>query len=277
MNDGPDFICIGQPKAATGWLYDQLFHHPGFWMPPAKELSYLNQDAPNMGFIFPERREKYPDRWNRDQRDVQFLEYARGHRRTPRNLDIYAGLFAFKGGKLSGDISPMYCLLEGGTIEEVAARFPRTRILFIVRDPVERAWSRMVMAQRDGLLDRAVLEDKRLLRLHIRDEPKVGGIMATQIVARWRRHAPHLPFRTILFDDIVGNAQESRRGILEFLGADPEGGGLPPEHNRKADDERIAMNDAARALLVKRYAGELRAGADLFGGAARGWPARYGL
>src|SRR5687767_2912048 len=38
MADGPDFLCIGAQKAATGWLYDQLSWHPQVWVGPLKEL-----------------------------------------------------------------------------------------------------------------------------------------------------------------------------------------------------------------------------------------------
>ena len=30
---GPDFICVGMPKAGTGWLFDQLRYHPDFCVP----------------------------------------------------------------------------------------------------------------------------------------------------------------------------------------------------------------------------------------------------
>src|SRR5437762_8195064 len=45
---GPDFICIGMPKAGTAWLHDQLRHHPDFWMPPVKEVNYLLGDPRSM-------------------------------------------------------------------------------------------------------------------------------------------------------------------------------------------------------------------------------------
>jgi hypothetical protein len=45
MQDGPDFICVGAQKAGTQWLYDQLAWHPAFWMPPVKELHYLDRGS----------------------------------------------------------------------------------------------------------------------------------------------------------------------------------------------------------------------------------------
>ena len=38
----PDFLCVGAQKAGTSWLYRQLEPHPDFWMPPVKELHYLD-------------------------------------------------------------------------------------------------------------------------------------------------------------------------------------------------------------------------------------------
>ena len=42
---GPDFFCIGAQKGGTRWLFDQLDHHPGFWMPPIKELHYFDRSS----------------------------------------------------------------------------------------------------------------------------------------------------------------------------------------------------------------------------------------
>jgi len=39
---GPDFISLGQQKAGTTWLYQQLKSHPAFWLPPVKELHFFD-------------------------------------------------------------------------------------------------------------------------------------------------------------------------------------------------------------------------------------------
>ena len=38
----PDFLCVGAQKAGTSWLYRQVEAHSDFWMPPMKELHYLD-------------------------------------------------------------------------------------------------------------------------------------------------------------------------------------------------------------------------------------------
>ena len=40
----PDFILMGQQKAATRWLYDQLRNADRFWLPPVKEITYFVGD-----------------------------------------------------------------------------------------------------------------------------------------------------------------------------------------------------------------------------------------
>src|SRR3954466_11611689 len=162
---GPDFICIGLPKAGTGWLYDQLEAHPAFWMPPVKELVYLNREHPRLKFVdgngeaVPrlEERERLVHRTNLDERDQGFLRYAATCRGLPRDLERYAKLFQFKGALLSGDITPPYWALPTDIIVQVAARFPQTKIIVVLRDPVDRPWSRISMAHRAGTFDEEML------------------------------------------------------------------------------------------------------------------------
>ena len=39
----PDFLGIGAQKAGTTWLHTNLRPHPQIWMPPIKELHYLDK------------------------------------------------------------------------------------------------------------------------------------------------------------------------------------------------------------------------------------------
>src|SRR5207237_32068 len=153
-NVGPDFICVGMPKAGTGWLYDQLQYHPDFWM-PLKEIDYLDQSFPKM---------KHARRWlerekGREQRrnpkrplpgisELSFLEEASACQGKPRDIERYAALFRHKDQKLSGDISPSYSRLEEDVISDIARRLPAVKIILLVRDPVSRAWSHISLLNR---------------------------------------------------------------------------------------------------------------------------------
>src|SRR5262249_4158918 len=99
----PDFLCVGAQKAGTSWLYRQLEPHPDFWMPPVKELHYLD----NLN-----RTKRHRPPRSNDERDACFLESIKDlSMRSHIDLDSYGRLFCHKGPLLSGDISPAYSAL----------------------------------------------------------------------------------------------------------------------------------------------------------------------
>jgi len=296
--EGPDFICIGLPKAATGWLYDQLQFHPDIWMPPIKELGYLNHEITR--FNGSEQRlsrleegsvEKGPsgDRVRRKhltqkrrsrERDLGFLRAASRLRGQPRALARYKELFSVKGDLLSGDITPGYCRLEEDMIAQIAAELPSAKILLLVRDPVSRTWSELSMANRKGNFDEGVLEDPDAFRALL-DKRRKSQIPSrpTAVLERWKRYYPPERFRCILFDDIGTNPTQTLEQILRYIGADPSKKGIEvaADFNRKSVRKKLQMNSPVRAMLVDYFADEIRACAQAFGGAAADWPAKYGL
>src|SRR4029450_1013981 len=133
----PDFLCIGAHKGGTTWLYQQLDWHPDFWMPPVKELHYFDQ----LGRV----QRASPPRC-RDERDLRFLVQIKSLSSEPHmDLENYARLFEPKGSLLSGDISPNYSTLSNDVIRRVVRYFPKLKVIFLARDPVERVWSHLSM------------------------------------------------------------------------------------------------------------------------------------
>lgn len=285
---GPDFFCIGAQKGGTRWLYDQLQLHPDFWMPPVKELHYFDRRRPSDTSVSLERRAtRHFSGTNRrrtraalrplDQRDIDFLAAYVRMRWWRTDLEAYARLFTLKGDLLSGDITPDYSTLPSRTIGRIVARFPKARVVFIARDPVERAWSHLVMHMQRGEIDRDIDADA-VMRL-VRKRFVASRSYPTEIVARWRRHVPEAQFGLFLFDDLIADAEDFRRRILAFLGADPRKGSgvIPPGFNRKENPEKVRLSPAIRERLGRHFAAELKACGEHFGGAAKGWAAKYGL
>ena len=80
----PDFVCVGPEKTATGWLYKMAGQHPEVWVPPIKELRFLNEGnaVPHHNLKNLARSKyRYPSRARCD--------YVRGVR-TPRWKYLYA-------------------------------------------------------------------------------------------------------------------------------------------------------------------------------------------
>src|SRR6185503_5763398 len=93
----PDFLCVGMVKAATDWLFDQLLHHPGFGVPPVKELRYLNVPMPRMDNTL-RKLSHYKTARRSPARDghLAFLQEASALPEQPRHFEKYAALFRFK-------------------------------------------------------------------------------------------------------------------------------------------------------------------------------------
>lgn len=289
VSSGPDFICIGMQKAGTGWLFDQLQFHPDFWIPPIKELHYLDKPYTNAA-----NAEKFLDIASRkrrrrirlagrrpwDERDIEFLKTVISYDGLAMELDKYATLFRFKEGKLAGDITPGYSGLSDKTIASIAETFPQLRVMIILRDPVSRLWSQISMAHRRERFDRTLLDDSGTFRRYLERSEAVQKVAyASKIVDRWKRNAPALAFQHFFFEDVAQRPDTARREIVRYLGGDPDkaSGEIPADHNRKSSNEKLELTDEIKGVIVEHFADELRACATMFGGYAEGWPAQYGV
>jgi Sulfotransferase family len=267
----PDFLCVGAQKGGTSWLYRQLGSHPDFWMPPLKELHYFD-GLSRISAVASARA--------RDHRDRSFLEQIkRLSARSHLDLEDYARLFEAKGPLLSGDITPAYSMLNDELIERIVSHFPHLKVIFLARDPVERAWSQLSMGVRLGMISpfdatdadeviRNLLNPGVLLRSH-----------PSKIVARWKRYVRPEFFRVYFFDDLEKNPVELRHAILLFLGGDPNKRSrqLKADGNNGAGKVKLLLTDQVRSRVAQFFEEELKACAAELGGPAKQWPARYGF
>jgi hypothetical protein len=286
----PDFLCIGMQKAGTGWLFDQLQFHPDFWMPPVKQLHYLEQERTRTGtaqkFLRiarrnPARRKmRLSHRRDFEERDVAFLEQYVSYDAEPMDIEKYIALFRHKREQLSGEINSGYSGLGKETISALACRLPDLRVLIVLRDPVARGWSQISMAHRNENFDAGLLDDPLLFRTWLETSPAIKKVAyPSRIVERWKQAAPNLEFKHFFFELVATDPVEARRQILLFLGADPErpSGGLLASHNRKSSDQKLDLTDRIKAVLIEHFADELRACARMFGGPAETWAAHHGV
>ena len=267
----PDFLCVGAQKGGTSWLYRQLQSHPDFWMPPVKELHYFDELSriPAVASTRP-----------RDDRDRKFLDgIKRLSAQSHIDLEDYARLFEPKGSLVSGDITPAYSMLSDEIIQRIVDRFPNLKVIFLARDPVERAWSQLSMGVRLRNItpfDTTDAEDviRNLLNpgVLLRSHP-------SKIVARWKRYVRPDLFRIYFFDDLEKDPVELRRSILLFLGADPNkpSGRLKADENQDAKRDKLRLTDRVRSRVAQFFEQELKTCAAELGGPAKHWPARYGF
>jgi len=267
----PDFLCVGAQKGGTSWLYRQLEAHPDFWMPPVKELHYLNS--------LNKTRRFHPPRC-RDQRDTSFLDSMKNLSGLSYiDLESYGRLFEHKGSLVSGDISPAYSTVSDEIIQRVVNSFPNLKVIFLARDPVERAWSQLSMGVRLGMISPFDATDAEEVIRNLLNPGVLLRSHPSKIVARWRRYVRPDFFRIYFFDDLEKNPAQLRQSILLFLGADPNkpDDRLKADHNQDANRKKLRLTDKVRSRIAQFFEQELKACAAELGGPAKQWPARYGF
>jgi hypothetical protein len=289
---GPDFISIGMQKTGTAWLYEQLQRHPAVWMPPVKEIHYLDASRRHrradvklqrilgrgLDVVNEQRARQYLRPL--EQRDLDFYTAWFHTPQEDADLSYYEKLFAAKGDQLTGDITPAYSTLPPERVQLVARRFPAVRIILGIRDPIDRFWSTACQyVERRRLLGRFDHTDWPAIQHLVLAERSVARSHPTQIAATWRRFVPEEQFKIIFFDDLRRDAAAVRNDVLLFLGLDPQQ--FPAEYsaleNKKAAALRLDMPDAIHERLVEHFGSEVRACAATFGGPALDWPRRHGL
>jgi len=130
----PDFLLIGTPKGGTTALHSALVGHPQLHLPAVKEPKYFLCDG------------KPPSRSG--QRGPGDAHSAREW--VWREQD-YLRLFAdAPRGALTGESTPFY-LYDLAAQQRIADTIPDVRLIAVVRDPVDRAYSNWNHLWSDGL------------------------------------------------------------------------------------------------------------------------------
>jgi hypothetical protein len=127
----PDFFVIGAPKAGTTALHAALAQHPRLFMSPVKEPKFFLCDGPP------------PDHGGPGD--------AHSYREWIWGLDEYERLFdRAPAGALRGESTPFY-LSDYAAQRRIHAAVPDARLIAILRDPVDRAYSNWAHLWADGL------------------------------------------------------------------------------------------------------------------------------
>ena len=246
----PDFIIGGAPRAGTTWLYELLNRHPDVYM--AKPLK-------------PE-----PKFFLRDD------EYAKG-------LEYYSTRwFAnVEPSKIVGEKSTDY--LESSTAAvRIARDLPHVKLIFLLREPVARAYSNYLWSRMNGLETEDFATALRLEEQRERELPErlkftrpfsyfARGLYADLLQPYFNRFMNHQILVT-RFEDIVERPATLAANVQRFIGVSvrPEDaddlGVINP-----SDPDANSLADDVRRELAARYAEPNRQLAQLLGPACPLW------
>ena len=232
----PDFLVIGAYKSGTTALHHQLRAHPALFLPERKEPSYFAFAAEGPPTAHPAAATSVRDRAAYDS--------------------LFAGA---PQGALLGEVSPAY-LAVPGTCERLRAEAPAARLIAVLRNPIERAYSDFLMYRRDGLEREpsflAAL-DQQAARDPATDPTSryvATGFYAAQLEP-YVRAFPSEQLHVLLHDDLRDDPEATLRRLFEFLGVDPTRAVDPiPEVNLSGEPTSAVVR---LAYVARRRTGRL--------------------
>ena len=131
---------------------------------------------------------------------------------------------------MRGEATPTYAILDAPNVKRIATLFPRLRVVFILRDPIERAWSdrryRHGTAIRTGRMSIAAMRDSSTV--HFRHFERVcnflgvdAGLLAPSDLTPALNAAPAAPIRPDLQRHLARRYHEPIMRLSNTYGAPP--------------------------------------------------------
>ncbi|MFK8040884.1 sulfotransferase family protein [Congregibacter sp.] len=196
-----DFIIIGAQKCATTTLFELLRQHPSVSMPIEKEVPFFTEE--NCG----------PKEW------LAFSEQY----------------FQDDPAKLWGKASPQY-MADEQIPERIAALMPKTKLIAVLRDPIDRSRSHFRMALRrntetrsfdEAMSDRLTPEALEAARQGSAPNHRDGYESESEfylawseygrILQRYRQHFDEEQMLVLYTDELENDPKEVLERVLHFL------------------------------------------------------------
>jgi sulfotransferase family protein len=221
----PNFFIVGAPKAGTTSLYYYLDQHPEVFMCPVKEANHFASEIRPEGFA--------EDLQGRVRREIKAIQkYLAGPMSEKRfgaiglDWDHYLRLFRnVQREKAIGEASVCYLWSETAA-QNIATRIPAAKIVMILRDPVERAFSQYMQWTSHGEVRESFLEvckksiANRGGRFQWMSPFLELGLYAEQ-VKRYLDLFPRENIRICLYEDYRSEPEQMVSDTFRFLDVDP--------------------------------------------------------
>jgi hypothetical protein len=218
----PNFLIIGAAKAGTSSIHSYLSQHPQIYMSPIKEPMFFAYEN------------ELPPKFRGMDEDNPVSKRAIIRRRTYRpvsypitRLSDYQKLFAKAYQKNAiGESTPLYLYSERAA-ERIQHHIPHARIIAVLRNPVERAYSHYSQFRKNGYEDiedfgqALEMEHTRILRNW---SPgwfyKQRGLYHQQLKRYFDRFDKN-QLRVYLYDNFSADPMGILRDIFRFLDVAP--------------------------------------------------------
>jgi hypothetical protein len=140
----PNFFIIGAPRSGTTSLYSYLNQHPEIEMSSQKEAGYFHFVGAKPDF------DALASRYGAGLLNESIQRYNRAERLSILDEAAYQSLWSGDHGAVRGEATPTY-LFDPAAALAMSASAPESKLIVILRNPVDRAYSEYLQSLRLGL------------------------------------------------------------------------------------------------------------------------------
>ncbi len=221
----PTFLIVGVQKAGTTSIYGYLKEHPQVYMSPIKETNFFGTD-------WEKKIEKKPDT---------------GTRKRINSWERYCELFIDVKDEIAiGEASPNY-LANYKTSSEMIQRYvPDVKMIAILRNPVDRAYSDYLMHLRDGINAGKVRSLSEQVKFRSNNSSTIKKGLYYSAVKHYFDTFGQEKFKIFLYDDLTKDSLKMMQDIYRFIGVDDT---FNPDTSKRGQTGAVPKNQTLNNLL----------------------------
>ena len=246
----PDFMIVGPQRTGTTWLHAQLRYHPEIMLSEPKELYFFSSLKDGVNPRFPSRELADYLRFFREPLWRVMLRHA-------VSLTRYGALYR---PKVRGEATASYAVLDRDVIQDIVTLKPDLKVILMIRNPVERAWSHakkdLARNRRRKLQEVSATEFERFFT----DPYQRQCARYVEHIENWSACLRPGHLLVALFDDIDARPEALLLAVMSFLdvasdrryisgavreAVNPTGASAVPEQHRRVLEELFADDMAS--------------------------------
>ena len=218
----PNFLIVGVQKAGTTSIYNYLQEHPQVYMSLIKETNFLEKDWENLP----------PEQQNKN---------------GIVTLEKYAELFANVKDEIAiGEASPNYLFHHESSAARIKKYVPNAKLIVVLRNPVERAYSDYLMHIRDAIGYRSLSEQ-------IKHSSHKSFILRKgfyyESIKYYLEQFGQAQVKIFFYEDLCENPQVFMQEVYQYIGVNDN---FLPNTTRKAQVAKIPKNKNINNLLQRK-------------------------
>lgn len=232
----PDFLVVGPQRTGTTWLHAQLRYHPEIMLSEPKELYFFsslkNPESPRF-------------RSNELQWYLRFFHEPLWRVLLRQAISLWRYHERYRP-RVRGEATASYAGLDRDVIQEIVALKPDVKVIFMIRNPIERAWSHakkdLARNRRRRLEEVTEAEFERFFT----DPYQLRCAHYTENIDNWVACLRPRHLLVALFDDIDRDPEALLLEVMSFLG-------VTSDRRYISADVRKPVNPTATTKIPQRY------------------------